>query len=282
MAIFYYDEYSRIHNSRNFGDDINPKLLGHFFNRKLIESEHICLFGIGTILNERNFGSVRHFEKKVIFTSGSGYGEMPKGLINGCDVACVRGPKTAALLGLPPEKAIADGAILLALLHSPLPDAARERPLFIPHVNTHWAAGEVLQDIAQQLGLDYISPDAPFEDFIQTVRQAEFVVAEAMHGAILADAMRTPWIPVHMLHHNSFKWRDMFGSLNMNYESYQLGPVIWNESQRIKVFLKRPFLKQKLKSVLSQYAPVLSGDEVLEERLKRLQQQIDRINVTYV
>jgi succinoglycan biosynthesis protein ExoV len=85
------------------------------FNKSIIESDDICLIGIGAILNDRELSRVDHYKQKVVFSSGVGYGDLDMFRFDSSwEFACVRGPGSARALGLCPEKAIADGAILLA------------------------------------------------------------------------------------------------------------------------------------------------------------------------
>ena len=50
MAIMYCKYFSD-NGALNFGDDINPMLLGKIFDKSIIESDKICILGIGTILS---------------------------------------------------------------------------------------------------------------------------------------------------------------------------------------------------------------------------------------
>jgi len=170
MALHYYDVYRKRHGSRNFGDDINPWFLPRLFHPSIIESEKICLVGIGSILNDKNAARIAHFERKVVFTSGVGYSDGDVGALfdDTWDFVCVRGPHSADALGLAPEIGICDGAILLSNLFSAKPASVRDGIVFIPHINTAWSSGIGLKRICRDLGFGYLSPSAPFEKFIKT------------------------------------------------------------------------------------------------------------------
>ena len=160
--------------------------------------------------------------------------------------------------------------------------------LLIPHFNSGRGAGEVLRCVARRLGLEYLSTEAPLDEFIDTIRNATLVVSEAMHGAILADAMRTPWIPFAHLNHNEFKWRDWYQSIGLPYSSLRLRPKVWNHAPRApRSLAKRPLRRIKLgllmrsmqKVVSSQ--PLLSADDVHQEVLSKLREKVAYINRAY-
>src|SRR3546814_7754189 len=86
------------------------------------------------------------------------------------------------------SKAVCDGAVLLSDYYDIVPAAKRERVAFVPHVNTTWAIGRGLREICGELGLAYVSPDLPRDEFVREISRSDLVLTEAMHGAILADA----------------------------------------------------------------------------------------------
>jgi succinoglycan biosynthesis protein ExoV len=288
MAIYYHSDYSRLRNSRNFGDDINPTLLRAIFDASIIESSEVCVVGIGTILNERHIAAVSHYRRKVVFSSGAA-GTIRTALDPTWDIVCVRGPRTAAALGLPENKAICDGAILLSDLYPPKAASRRDGIVFIPHVNTGWSAGRGLRKICEDLGLVYLLPDAPNDVFIDVVRSASLVLTEAMHGAILADTMRTPWIAVTLLHHNRFKWEDWCASIELPYASHVIEPAFWDPVPgNLSSLLKRPYqrLKQNrasgsIRRIRHEAFPALSDPAVLEARKAALREKVDWINGSY-
>lgn len=289
MAIFYCDDYSVIHGSQNFGDNINPLLLGRLFHPTLIQSQRKCLIGIGTIINDRRMAKIAHYEHKIIFSSGVGYGAIECQFDDSWDFVCVRGPDSAGLLGLPPEKGICDGAILLADLYPPKPSGIREGKVFIPHVNSGWGSGLGLQNICRDLGMTYLCPDAPFETFIETVQTASLVITEAMHGAILSDAMRTPWVPVNFIYHDRFKWKDWFNSIELPYASHQIRPRFWDvKKSDYKTIVKTPyrllkqsFMRKSLRRIMNEARPLLSSDSVIEMRKQALRDRVAYINEKY-
>ena len=285
MAIHYFRDHVTVHRSRNFGDDVNPFLLGAIFPRALIDSPTICLIGIGTILNDALLDKVTQFRRKIVFSSGVGYGAVsPHRFDDSWQFSCVRGPHSAEKLALPAERAICDGAILLRRYFAPLPESRRAGIVFIPHINTSWVAGQVLGEICTSLRMRYLSPDCEETQFIDGVRAARLVITEAMHGAILADTMRVPWIATRLYFHEAFKWRDWFASLELPYRCEPLKPSLWNAPGGIVGLLKRPYqraktwlLRARIRAIAHETRPNLSCDRVLEDRIARLDERIDEI-----
>lgn len=289
MAIYYCMDYGIYHETRNFGDDINPLLLGKLFHPSIIESQKICLMGIGTILSDYHVAKIEHYERKIVFSSGVGIQKIEKKFDDSWDFVCVRGPKSAEFLGLPAEKGISDGAILLADFYPPKPSEQRKGIIFIPHIDTSREAGESFKKICKKLGLGYLTTDQPSDIIIEAVQTASLVITEAMHGAILADAMRTPWIPVSFFNHDPFKWEDWFLSVDMPYMSHQIRPHFWNVKKAdymtaIKTpyrILKQGLAKQSLRRIIHEAPALLSSDSVIEARKQSLRECCLYINQTY-
>ena len=290
MALVYFDKFMERKGVRNFGDDINPALTSKFINKDILSSDEIVLFGIGTILNDKNIKDNNHYARKVIFSSGVGYGKLETKLDDTWDIACVRGPGSARALGIDPDRAIADGAILLSELYNK-PSRQRARAVFIPHVHSHLSTGRLLAAIAENLGMDYLSPSCNADEFVHTVGSAPFIVTEAMHGAILADTMRVPWVPIGLHEHLEFKWRDWMDSMELEHGSVNLlHPRCWDDAietgsvsflRRLYRGAKADLLARKIKQVVAVKEPLLSRIEVIDRKKQELLKVINRINSTY-
>ena len=210
----------------NFGDDLNawlwPRLLPGFFDGR---GDTIFL-GIGTLLNHR----APREPRKVVFGAGAGYGEPPE-LDERWHFHFVRGPLTAERLGLAPGLAITDSAYLTTLAFDPLRRARRGYVAFMPHhFGTHdfdW------RPLCRRAGLEFLDPAAPVPHLLRKIAGARFVIADAMHAAIVADAFRVPWVPVAIYRrHNPSKWDDWCRSMEMPYAPARIEPLYDNSSQR--------------------------------------------------
>ena len=215
----------------NFGDALNPivfnKMLPNFFN----DDPEYDFFGIGSIIG---LPIVRRANKKIIFSSGFAYGELPK-LDDSYDIICVRGPLSAKALNIDKKLAIADGALLLREFQYEKVEKEYDFS-FMPHRSSEhrypW------DKICKEAGIHFVSTAADPEFVIQEILKSKCVIAEAMHYAIVADTLRVPWIPVKAYSTiNDFKWQDWSTSLNMDYDPIPLAPLYSPES--VKNFLKR-------------------------------------------
>lgn len=290
--LHYYDYRNSALRVPNFGDDFNSWFLPSLFRKEIVQSERLVVVGIGTILNDSNAAKLSKFHQKVVFSSGVGYGKIENLRDDTWKFVCVRGPRSAQALNLAAECAVCDGAVLLSDQYPPLPTGRRDGTVFIPHVASHQSSGQGLQQICNDLGLHYLTPAAPFDVFIETVRTARLVVTEAMHGAIVADALRTPWIPFAFLHHHEFKWRDWFESVELPYSYHPIRTQFWDDGADRKSSgggklidgyrqIKRAWAKQRVRSIVESATPILSADEVIDNRKMRLRDCVEIINAQY-
>lgn len=205
MQLYYFKK-------NNFGDALNPwffdQVLPGFFD----EDANALFSGIGTLLNHHMPSAA----KTIVFGTGGGYGRLPE-IDKSWEFICVRGPLTAQALGLDAGLACADPAILMPRLYraervssvSPAPPVS-----FVPHFRS--AVFGQWEEACASAGVGYISPTAEPLDVCKQIAGARYILAESMHGAIIADAYRVPWAIVQM---NSFlhpKWRDWMLSLDLD------------------------------------------------------------------
>ncbi len=216
MKLYYYKS-----KLGNFGDDLNrwlwTDLLPDFFN----DDEDIRFSGIGTIISPE----MPKAKKWIVFGSGIGYGFPPEGFGDeSWHIMCVRGPLSANVLGLTKQQYITDGAAFL-YCHpefTPLQDSERSGVLFIPH-HKALAHGQ-WEKVCAMAGVTYVDPRTEAKAVIQKIRHAKLVLADAMHAAIIADAMRVPWVPmVTSTDISTFKWLDWAQTIDCAYRPTVLG-----------------------------------------------------------
>lgn len=204
----------------NFGDDLNFWLWDRLLPGIWDDDSRLMFSGIGTILSDK----MSPASKWVVLGSGTGLRAPPIGFgESNWDILCVRGPLTAKVLGLSPDKALTDGAICLSLLpeYSPLPQEARKGIIFMPH---HAAVRRgQWKEICELAGIEYLDPTGDDRETLIKLRQARLVIADAMHAAIVADTLRVPWIPVVSTPQiNTFKWLDWALSMQVPYRPIKL------------------------------------------------------------
>ena len=193
----------------NFGDELNtvlwPSLLPDFF-----DDNPACRFlGIGSVLDQR------HSPQAVKVVAGSGYGGYePKPILDeNWIIHWVRGPRTAAMLGLPPALALGDPAALIPkVFFRPPPDGAEIG--FMPHFES--AARGAWRQAAQQAGIRLIDPRGPPLAILRSIGTCKLLLSEALHGVIVADALRVPWIAIQpRAHVHRAKWQDWADTMDL-------------------------------------------------------------------
>ncbi|WP_413738011.1 polysaccharide pyruvyl transferase family protein [Sodalis sp. RH21] len=227
MKLYYYKSALG-----NFGDDINAWLWNDLLPGYFDQNDDVRFSGIGTIINT----AMPVAKKWIVFSSGVGYGYPPKDFGGiGWDTICVRGPLSAQILGLPQDKYITDGAALLNTLSEfkPLSSDERSGTIFIPHHNAletgQW------EKACKRAHITFVNPQGDAKEIIQKIRHSKLVLADAMHAAIIADAMRVPWVPlVSSSQINTFKWLDWTQTISLPYMPIVLGSSSLRESLRNK------------------------------------------------
>jgi succinoglycan biosynthesis protein ExoV len=233
MEILYYKD---AHG--NFGDDLNEVLWPALLPREVFEVPDVILVGIGSILNATTAPLSRTTGKRVfVLGSGASYGALPPGWET-WSILALRGPLTARLMDRE-NAAATDSAALIATVPSlTVKHDRRDLILFMPH---HHSIGAGLwQRVADTCGFTFVNPQWPVSKIMALFARAKLVVTEAMHGAIVADAMRIPWIPVVMSPEISFfKWTDWTMSLNLPFRPTVLPGSSSTENRRHRAIVKR-------------------------------------------
>ena len=273
MKLFYFRGENGV---ANFGDELNlhlwPRLLPGAFD----DDDDTQFVGIGTLLNDRLPAASR----TVVFGAGVGYFGPPNPR-DTWSIYCVRGPLSARALGLPSADGITDPAVLIARLEPQWRPAAQGRwaRAFMPHWQSEPDAWRSLCD---NLGIGFIDPRGQPDAVLDALGRTDVLITEAMHGAIVADALRIPWVPVRTRQAiNSFKWDDWCGSLSLEYQPHQL-PTIYPATNRGVIAGARRRAKLSLaaaalRRVAGRARPVLSGDTVLRDRIDQLEDRLERL-----
>ena len=201
----------------NFGDDLNPWLWSRLIPQLFDDNAAELFIGIGTILNVTIGEAIPQEPLKVMFGAGAGYGVMPP-IDHRWKFYCVRGPLTAEAANLPKNCAITDPAILVkSLIDSS--ESTMQGAAFMPHHATalRSSAEQIdLNAVCHTAGVHYIDPSGDVDKILSIIQRSSLLITEALHGAVVADALRIPWIPVRIYEHIlPFKWRDWCASLGL-------------------------------------------------------------------
>jgi succinoglycan biosynthesis protein ExoV len=269
----------------NFGDELNQWLMPKVFLDFFDDDPQVLFLGIGSVLFDHHPATAR----KIVFGSGyGGYTAAPR-FDHNWRVYCVRGPRTARLCGLSADTVAGDSAILIRQFRPP---SMQTGPCsFIPHWESlgrgHW------QEACRLAGVRLIDPCKPVETILGEIEDSQFVICEAMHGAIVCDSLRVPWIPILPFHESHrMKWFDWAEALNIDLNQQRLWPSSLREavlclpnrprrlrgagesiSGGLRSLLDAFFVRAAAKSLrdVAKGAPMLSRDSSMDRTLDRLQ-----------
>ena len=241
VLVFRPDE-----TTRNFGDELNVYL----WSRLLPELEDApgVMMGIGTLLEPIHIPEERPL---IVFGTGAGYGPVPD--LTTADVRFVRGPKTAKVLGIP-HRWITDPGILVHDLVEPKPvrDFA-----FVARWTIMQKYPAIAEDLTRQ-GVFVIDTRWEPEKVLAEIAASRCIIAEAFHGAVCADALRIPWIPVFSETLHFFKWFDWSASMSVPYDPQSLAVV------------GVPWVRDNV-------TPQLSSDSIFRARLWQIKNEVAQL-----
>lgn len=297
MKLFYYERPDRV---TNFGDHLNPWLWNQLLPGVFDEDESTAFVGIGTLLNNLLTHRLPKAAKIAVFSSGFGYETSLTTVDDSWKIYCLRGPLSAQKLGVPAFLAVADGAILIRRVFKPAANKVY-RFAYMPHIHHALYGGAAWNSICEQIGFKYIAPYWPIEQVLSVISQTEILLAEAMHGAIVADALRVPWIPIRTSARIlAFKWQDWCSSINLEYQPSYVTPLLglyprtrsirasipatrhwfsWLKQDQLRSLAKMRGDEQKLMATqLARLAktarPNLSNDNRIEQLTVELEQKL--------
>jgi len=202
----------------NFGDALNPWLWEKLCPEICDPRPDILFLGVGTLLSAR----VPPAPVKVVFGSGCSAGPPPR-LDDRWHIYCVRGPLTAEKLGLEPGCALTDPAILARRFCSVPAKKSHPVSLMLHHQSMFHANW---RELAGRAGFHCIDPRGDVETVLADIGRTGLLLTEALHGAVVADALRVPWIPIRLYDRFAeFKWRDWTRSLQLPFNVFEVPPV---------------------------------------------------------
>lgn len=275
MKLHYWKNLPSI---KNFGDQLSPFIWDKELEGCFNNNENELFLGIGTLLDN----TVPVAEKYYVMGSGAGYHQKAK-IDNRWKFYAVRGPLTADLYGLPEDVAITDPAVLTVKWHKPLKQETHNAKYFMPHWST---SGLSWKTICEKCGLELLDPKENVSTILNKIADAKLVVSESLHGAIIADTFRVPWIPVksRFSDFSEFKWTDWQKSMNVVCPIYSIthpfGKIKDNDSifkKVVKTLLSgiiSDILAMQLRRIEKHGIKMLSDQKTLEQKIERYEEKI--------
>ncbi len=284
MLLYYYSGFDKV---SNFGDELNPYIWEKYLPGILDQNDDEIFVGIGTLLNDRIPGT----KKIIIMGSGVGYGKLPgKSITENWEIFCLRGQLSADKLCVSSKLVASDPAILVHnLFKEDIPK--KYKYAYMPH----WMnMGSGWKDVCDNLDFKLLDPLDSIENIIKGIKESEVVITEAMHGAIVSDALRTPWIAVHSSFgdHLPFKWQDWCSSLKLDYESENIARVwhpediktISTTKKFVKTIMKpirQRLIEKSLMKIASNTKPVLSQNSNFNDAIEKVEESIEKFKKKY-
>ncbi|CAM8393858.1 Polysaccharide pyruvyl transferase [Candidatus Methylopumilus planktonicus] len=208
----------------NFGDNLNDYIWQLLLPNIQELPSNEAILGIGTLQNKRISPNIKRIH---VFGSGALNSNASDWLKkNNFEFHFVRGPLTAKQWGCS-EKSLIDGAALI--LHTNLKNIPLKKSKKIGYIPHHTSDQQAdFNTISNHANMEYISTRGfEIEKFISQVKSCDFIITEALHGAIIADLFRKPWLPVSSGYHiYSFKWDDWCKSIDLNYSPHCTDRII--------------------------------------------------------
>ncbi|MBU2951617.1 polysaccharide pyruvyl transferase family protein [Tamlana agarivorans] len=276
--VYYKSEHG------NFGDDLNLWMWPQIFGKDFLKNnQDIAFFGIGSILIENSvfIEQANSCKNKIVFGTGVRSINENIKIDDSWHILFLRGPYSSLKLKGDLDHYIADAAYFLTLLpqyKSYLNTPKKYKTSFIPYFESvdkmDW------QKICDDLAWNLILPTeiTSVEDFILEVAASEQVISEAMHGAMIADIVRVPWVRFRFYSHlhegtvvSEWKWNDWLLSIGFS-ENVELNAGVRNK-QKISRLVKKRKHKARIYSeakAINDSTFRLSSDETLNTIIRKL------------
>ncbi len=179
--------------------------------------------------------------------------------------------------------AVTDPAVLVRAIDFQRSPKTR-RISYMPHCssarNVDWSR------ICERVGLGFIDPQQSVEEVLRGICSTEILITEAMHGAIVADALRTPWLPVASSAILELKWHDWCQSLGLQYKPAKM-PTLWrlgdqpSPSAKLRSAVKTVTVQAILRQIIRKGIPLLSADARIEQATDELKERLARLQQRY-
>lgn len=263
----------------NFGDDLNPwlwsKLLGDFDNYP----SDIDFVGIGSILDKRIL--VNPSQKKIVFGSGIRDYNFSFSKDDNIEFKFVRGPYSSK--ATKNSKFITDAAYCINLLNDNEIIQKKYKLSYIPYFRNYYNFNWVLFE--KFLGIHVINPTDEVTKVIDEIKKSEHILTSSMHGAIIADIYRIPWMRVNFTvmgretpQISELKWKDWTESIalnnvpthDFNFDLNKKGSFI-SDLKKLTKFYK----------VFKMNDFVTSSDDILSEVTEKLNIEINLFKKNY-
>lgn len=289
----------------NLGDELNEWIFYKLFGKDLFDDNtSTCFLGIGSILcADETYCKEWINKKKLVFGTGVRPFHKQIEIDDSYDIKFLRGPLSSYTLGLNKDTYICDGAYCLNLLPeiSLIKNTTKKYKIgLIPYFKSQnlvdW------EEICRNKGFKLINPICSSEDIetrLYDIASCNYIITEAMHGAILSDIFRIPWsrfiLSTYKYEQSSvseFKWMDWLFSMEMRMPETVIIPLtnklnnaVSKISNNLIVYnhIFKESLIKRIENVLkfNKLQFNLSKDQTFSSKMNLLYDQVELVKCQY-
>lgn len=182
----------------NFGDVLSSIVVAHMCGREVVHAGpgKADLFAIGSILQiaRRKYSEVKAYaQKPLIWGSGLLHAVTSLEFLSNVNIALLRGPITASLLGIKTDQ-FGDPGLLVADIFAPAPSKTHRIGLVPHHSQMEDPRIQGFARGSEEIFL--IDPRQDPETVCQQISACQHIYAASLHGLITADSYGVPstWV----------------------------------------------------------------------------------------
>ncbi|MEP4038700.1 polysaccharide pyruvyl transferase family protein [Pseudophaeobacter sp.] len=211
----------------NFGDVLSSIVVAYMCGREVVHAGpgKADLFAIGSILQiaRRKYSeSKASAQKPVIWGSGLLHAVASLEFLSNVNIALLRGPITANLLGIKTDQ-FGDPGLLVADIFAPAP-AKTHRIGLVPH-HSQMEDPQILALAKSSDEILLIDPRQDPETVCQQISACQHIYAASLHGLITADAYGVPSTWVRPGDQGHLKYYDYAASIGRPL----ISPLAWDQ-----------------------------------------------------
>ena len=197
----------------NFGDALSQIVTAHASGREVVHASprDAEIFAVGSILQiaRRVYGKPQRPDMRPVIWGSGMMAPIRAAFLEHVDVAMVRGPITAQLLGLDTEL-YGDPGLLTAEALGPV-ERHDKTGLLLHH--SQLGHPEIKKLIETEPSIEYIDVRKGPEEVCRAIGACRHVISSSLHGLIVADSYGVPNTWLDPMKHGRLKYYDYAASI---------------------------------------------------------------------
>ncbi len=247
----------------NFGDALNPLLVEHVSGRPVewASNDDCELFALGSVMKQARRGNHKKKDHKPTIWGTGMIGPQRLDFLGNVTFAAIRGPATAALLGID-FNLFGDPGLLVSELASDKIQPGDDIGI-VPHHGQYGNAKTVaaLDHLSKLPNVKIIDVrDNQAMNVVDQIHSCRHIFSESLHGLIVADSLGIPntWVKGGAIHGTpNFKFLDYYLSIGRKFAPPIPYTDIESAAKKLKKSTKLPYMVDinHAKSVLKETFP---------------------------